>query len=463
MDGTLLETDTMAELIVSFLRAKFWRCWALLFWLLRGRAYFKRRLAEEAVLRVELLPANPAFVRFLEEQHAGGRTLVLVSAADERIVNLVAERFKIFSSVIGSDGKTNLRTEAKLRRLTGLFGPKGFDYAGNSSADIPVWRGAAEAIVVNASRSVERRARQVTVVARVFPRRTGCLDSLRRLLRVHQWPKNLILLIPLLTGHKLRDPEALSHAGLGMVSFCLAASSVYVMNDLHDLEADRLHPSKKTRPLAAGQFPIIGALALAPMLLGLACFVAMTQPRVFQVCLGGYWVSSTLYCVYLKRVLLVDVFMLAGLYSIRIVAGNAATGILYSNWLMGFSFFLFLGLAMLKRYIELRRLGGNGGKLVAGRDYRFEDLSSIFTVGAVSGYLAALVLALYINSEEVRMLYNRPALLLFICPVLLYWITRVWFLASRDQIDDDPVLFALKDKASYCNGALIVLVIWLAS
>ncbi len=186
MDGTLLETDTMDELIVSLLRTNFWRCWVLVPWLLRGRAYFKRRLAEEAVLRVELLPAHPDFVRFLEEQHAGGRTLVLASAADERTVRLVAERFKFFSSAIGSDGKTNLRGKAKLRRLTELFGPKGFDYAGNSSADLPVWSGAAEAIVVNASRSVERRARQVATVARTFPGHTGRLESLKRLLRRYQ-------------------------------------------------------------------------------------------------------------------------------------------------------------------------------------------------------------------------------------------------------------------------------------
>lgn len=185
VDGTLLETDTMGDLIASFLRANFWRGGVLLFWLLRGRAYFKRRLAEEAVLQVELLPAHPDFVRFLEEQHAAGRTLVLASAADEKIARLVAERFKFFSSIIGSDGKTNLRGEAKLKRLTGLFGPKGFDYAGNSSADIPVWRGAAEAIVVNASPGVERRARQVATVARTFPRRTGRLESLKRLLRRH--------------------------------------------------------------------------------------------------------------------------------------------------------------------------------------------------------------------------------------------------------------------------------------
>ena len=183
MDGTLLETDTMEELIASFLRANFWRSGALLFWLLRGRAHFKRRLAEEAILRVDLLPAHPDFVRFLEREYAGGRTLVLVSAADEKVVRLVAERFKIFSTVIGSDGKTNLRGEAKLKRLTELYGPKGFDYAGNSSVDLPVWHGAAEAIVVNARRSVERRAREVATVTRVFPRHTSRLELWKRLLR----------------------------------------------------------------------------------------------------------------------------------------------------------------------------------------------------------------------------------------------------------------------------------------
>jgi phosphoserine phosphatase len=183
MDGTLLEIDTMEDLIVSFLRSHFWQCWKFGFWILRGRAHFKRRLAEEAVLRVASLPAHPEFVHFLEGQHGRGRTLVLVSAADERIVQLVAERFKFFSRAIGSDGETNLRGEAKLRRLTELFGPKGFDYAGNSSVDFPVWQGAAEAIIVNARSSVEHRARQIANVTRTFPKHTGRLELLRQLLR----------------------------------------------------------------------------------------------------------------------------------------------------------------------------------------------------------------------------------------------------------------------------------------
>lgn len=463
MDGTLVETDTMEELIVAFLRARPWRFWVLPLWLLRGRPWFKRRLADEAAIRVDLLPVRADFINFLEGEHARGRTLVLASAGNEKMVRLVAERFKFFSQIVGSDDKTNLKSHAKLKRLTELFGVKGFDYAGNSSADIAVWSGSNAAIVVNGSPGLEKRARAVANVSHSFPRPASPFKVLGKILRVHQWPKNVLLFVPLLTGHKLLNPAALFHAGLGMLGFCFTASCVYVINDLHDLEADRQHRSKRNRPFASGQFPMMAGFVLAPLLLCLGFGCAAFLPAAFSACLATYWIASVLYCMALKRVLLVDVFMLAGLYSIRIVAGNAATGIVYSNWLMGFSFFLFLGLAMLKRYIELKRLEGRETHLVAGRDYRLSDLSGVFTIGVVSGYLAALVLALYINSDEVRKLYLQPALLLLICPLLLFWITRVWFLASRDGIDDDPVLFALTDKASYFCGALIVLVIWLAS
>jgi phosphoserine phosphatase len=182
LDGTLVEADTMQDLIASFLRKRFWRAGALLVWLASGRAHFKKRLAEEAELPLERLPAHPAFVQFLREEHAAGRTLVLVSAADERTVRKVAEYFKFFSSAIGSDGKTNLRGEAKLKCLTDLYGAKGFDYAGNSSVDIPVWGGAAEAIVVDADPWVERRAREVASVSRVFPRHRSRWELFKRLL-----------------------------------------------------------------------------------------------------------------------------------------------------------------------------------------------------------------------------------------------------------------------------------------
>jgi 4-hydroxybenzoate polyprenyltransferase len=271
------------------------------------------------------------------------------------------------------------------------------------------------------------------------------------------------LIVPAITGHMVGDWAILERIGLGVVGFCLCASSVYVLNDLHDLDADRVHRTKRARPFAAGQASLLLGLALAPLLLALAFLCAAWLPPMFGFYLAVYFVISTLYSCVLKKVVLLDVFVLAGLYTLRILAGHAATGIGYSNWLLGFSLFTFLSLALLKRYIELHRSGTAEDERLAGRGYQARDLQVVLTMGLGSGYLAALVLALYINSKEVIELYQQPTLLLFICPLLLYWISRVWLLATRDRIDDDPVVFALKDKTSYLVGALVALFIWLAS
>ena len=283
----------------------------------------------------------------------------------------------------------------------------------------------------------------------------------KRVLRVHQWPKNILLLVPAITGHRLAEPEILLHIALGIVAFCFCASSVYVVNDLHDLEADRRHRTKRDRPMASGRFPLSAGLLLAPVLLALGVLCGLWLPPMFLTYLTLYYLSSTVYSWTLKKVVLLDVFVLAGLYTLRILAGHGATGIGYSNWLLGFSVFTFLSLALLKRYIELHR--STPSTELAGRGYHAGDLQVVLVMGLASGYLAALVMALYINSKEVMELYHTPTLLLFICPLILYWVSRVWLLATRDQIDDDPVVFALKDKTSYAVGALVGLVIWLAS
>ena len=463
LDGTLVSTDTLHENLLAFLKHRFWQVWRLPFWLLRGKAQFKRRLAAAVSLDVAALPVLGDFVEFLRAEHARGRRLVLVTAADEQIARRIAEHFPFFAEVLTSDGEVNLRGAKKRARLVEKFGEKGFDYAGNGRVDLPVWRAAAGSIVVGASPAVERRAQRETQVLRVFGRQQGWFQNLRRTLRLHQWPKNILLVVPAITGHKLGDIEILERAGLGMAAFCLCASSVYVMNDLHDLEADRAHRTKCLRPFAAGQFPILGGLLLAPLLLALGFLGAVFLAPQFRFYLGMYCLSSTLYSWALKRVVLLDVFVLAGLYTLRILAGHGATGIGYSNWLLGFSLFTFLSLALLKRYVELHRSRAMEDQSLAGRGYQARDLQVVLTMGLASGYLAALVLALYISSREVVELYRKPMLLLFICPVLLYWMSRVWLLATRDQIDDDPVVFALKDRTSYLLGALVAFFIWLAS
>lgn len=463
LDGTLLRADTLHENLLAFLRKHPWQAWRLVQWLLKGKAQFKQRLTEHCVVAVEGLPFADEFVEFLRTEHARGRRLVLATAADESIARRVAAHFSFFDQILASDGRTNLGGTRKMARLIERFGEKGFDYAGNSSADLPIWKAAKEAIVVGASRAVECKARSQGNVVRVFGHRAGWLETLPRLLRLHQWPKNVLLIVPAITGHKLEDVEILMRVALGMVAFCLCASSVYVVNDLHDLEADRRHRTKRSRPFAAGEFSLVGGLALAPLLLLLGFVLALWLPPMFRFYLAAYCVTSTLYSWVLKRIVLLDVFTLAGLYSLRILAGHGATGIGYSNWLLGFSLFTFLSLALLKRYIELHRLKVVEDEKLAGRGYRAGDLQVVLAMGLVSGYLSALVLALYINSKEVVELYRHPTLLLFICPLLLYWVSRVWLLATRDRIDDDPVVFALKDKSSYAVGALVALFIWLAS
>ncbi len=463
LDGTLVSTDTLQENLLVFLKRHFWQAWRLPGWLLEGKARFKQRLAASVKLEVDGLPVRGEFVEFLRAEQARGRRLLLATAADEQIARQVAARFPFFSEVLASDGQVNLGGATKLAKLVEKFGEKGFDYAGNARVDLPIWRAADGSIVVQASRAVQRKAQDEARVVGVFGERTGWFERLQRVLRLHQWPKNILLIVPAITGHKLGDGLILERLGLGVVTFCLCASSVYVLNDLHDLESDRLHRTKCSRPFAAGQFSILGGLVLAPLLLALAFLGAVWLAPAFGCYLALYFAMSTAYSWALKKVVLLDVFVLAGLYTLRILAGHGATGIGYSNWLLGFSVFTFLSLALLKRYIELHRSPAVESASLAGRGYQGRDLQVVLTMGLTSGYLSALVLALYINSKEVVELYRKPMVLLFICPLLLYWVSRAWLLATRDRIDDDPVVFALKDWTSYVIGALVALFIWLAS
>lgn len=463
MDGTLLMTDSLQEKSLSFLKHHFWQAWRLPLWLLGGKANLKRQLAREAPFDVEALPVSEEFLQFLRQEHDRGRSLVLATGAEERTAQQVADRFGIFSEIIASDGRVNRTGSKKVEQLVKKFGRGGFDYAGNSKVDLPIWEAAEERILVNGSASLQHKLEKRGSVLRVFSPQGNFFGVLLRALRPHQWAKNLLLLVPVVTGHQLTNPEAMWKIGLAFTVFCLCSSSVYVANDLHDLEADRHHRTKRHRAFASGQCPIVAGLVLAPLLALLGMAGAAFLPPMFFGYLALYYLASTAYSWFLKRVALLDVFVLAGLYTLRILAGHGATGIRYSSWLLALSMFLFLSLALLKRYIELRRLSPVGSKVVAGRDYQAGDLVMVLSLGAASGYMAVLVLALYINSEEVRQLYTERMVLLFICPLLLYWVSRVWLLATRDQIDDDPVVFALKDKTSYIVGALAGLFIWLAS
>jgi 4-hydroxybenzoate polyprenyltransferase len=289
------------------------------------------------------------------------------------------------------------------------------------------------------------------------------LAPLVRVMRPYQWVKNLLVGLPLLMSHQWQDPRKLLNVALAIVAFCLCASSAYVLNDLRDADDDRHHPLKRNRPFAAGTLSagtgIILSVTLLVLGIGLA---AIRLPGKFTAMLGAYVVITLAYSFWLKQKLLVDVFVLAGLYTLRVLAGGAAIWIDVTPWLLAFCIFFFLSLAFAKRYAELRRVQDSPDKTVRGRGYQLEDLGILEIVGPTSGYMAVLVLALYIQSDLAIQQYRRPFLLWFACPLILYWLTRVWFLAKRRVLTEDPLLFALKDRASLLVVAAIVVLILVA-
>jgi 4-hydroxybenzoate polyprenyltransferase len=310
---------------------------------------------------------------------------------------------------------------------------------GNDRHDVPVWSRAREAIRVD--------------------RRPHPWLGLARALRLHQWPKNLLVFVPLLTSHRIFERDAFVIGVHAFVAFSLTASAVYLANDLIDLEDDRRHPRKHARPLAAGEVPIETALALIPVLAIAASLVALQLAPDFVALLGAYVAANLLYSLGLKRVVLVDVFVLAGLYTVRILAGAAAAAVPLSHWLLAFSMFVFLSLAFAKRFVEVSNVAARAETEVAGRGYLARDGPLVGMLGTCAGYLSVLVFALYVTSREVVVLYRSPAILWFAVPVLLYWISRVWLLAHRGALNEDPVVFALRDPQSYAAGAAMLLVI----
>ncbi len=443
LDGTLVATDLMWETLFAVARRRPWTLWRLPAWLLAGRASFKRRLAESGPLDPSTLPYRPEVLELLRTRRANGTELVLATASDQLMADSVARHLALFSAVLASDGTTNLKGAAKLAAMRRHAAGRPFGYLGDSAADRPIWEAADHAYVTG---------------------HKGRLAALIRALRLHHWVKNVLVFLPPLMAHRFHELSVWGLSVAAFLSFSLAASAGYVLNDLWDLESDRRHPSKRARPLAAGEVSIPVALSLVPVLLGLGAYIAATWlPLTFAGLVALYLALALAYSTRLKRTLALDVVVLAGLYTLRILAGAAATATEVSPWLLAFSMFFFLSLAMLKRYTELQQIEQRGaGAGAAGRGYQAGDIEAIANMGSASGYLAVLVLALYLNSNTVTALYDHPAVLWLLCPLLLYWLIRIWLLAHRGQVDDDPVVFAIRDRLSYLVGGLVVVVTLLA-
>jgi len=464
LDGTLIKSDLLWESLVRLLQRNPLYLIAAVVWWSGGRAALKQQLARRVAVDPAHLPYHEPFLEYLRAQRAAGRRLLLVTASDRALAALVAEHVGLFDEVLASDGQTNLRGRNKGAHLAGRFGERGFDYAGNSSVDLPVWARAREALVVNAPAGLVARARQLGTVGGVFPGAGGVpVAAAIRALRPHQWVKNLIIFVPLITSHKINQLPLALDALSAFIAFSLCASGVYLVNDLCDLDADRVHPAKRERPFAAGALPLQAGLIGAPLLLAAGLLGAWCLAPACGAVAALYLVLTTAYSCGLKRLALVDVFCLAGLYTLRLVAGHESTGVAYSAWLLVFSMFLFLSLALVKRFVELSTPRAKEAGAVHGRGYLPGDAPLVSSLGAASGFMAVLVLALYVNSQEVRALYAQPLLLLLVCPLMLYWISRVWLKAHRAEMHDDPIVFAIRDPISYLVGALCLLVLWVAT
>jgi 4-hydroxybenzoate polyprenyltransferase len=481
LDGTLVKSDTLVDAILLLARQQPMSPLQWPGWVRKGKAGFKREVTGRAVVEVEHLPYNQPLVAYLQEQHARGRRIYLATAADRGFAEQVAAHFgTLFTGVLASDGTLNLAGSNKLQAFQQQF-PEGFTYIGNAMPDRALLQASVQPMVANPHRSLRRALRRdKTVPHREFTDRRPTLKVVLKAIRLHQWAKNVLVFMPTVLAHSL-SPRSLICAALAFFSLSFCASATYIINDLLDIEADRRHPRKRLRPFASGDLSPFTGLAIVGGFFAIALALALALPHVyaslpgpfevhsllsdpegFVAWLGIYTVTTLAYSFVLKRMMLVDVIVLSSLYTIRILAGAGATGNSVSEWLAAFSIFFFLSLAFVKRFSELELMIANNRTKASGRGYQTGDMEQLRAFGTSSAFAAVVVLSMYISNLSGAHLYSHMIRLWLLMPVLILWISRVWLLASRGQLHEDPVVYAITDKTSWLLGAISALIVWLA-
>lgn len=453
LDETLLRTDLLWECFLKAAKDNPLTILLSFFWLLQGKAVLKRRLAEAAQLNVGLLPIRQSVVDYIQRIRAEGGAVYLATASDLKLAEAVAARVGHFDGVIATDSGQNNKGVHKLERIREICGPSGFRYIGDSRADRLIWAEAAGCGLVNAPGSVRRDAAIASRVEFSVNDRKSLPKLLLRAIRVQQWVKNLLVFLSIVAASAFTS-QALLNSLAAFVAFSLTASAVYLINDLCDLESDRAHPKKRLRPFAAGDLPVAWGVMLAPLPLFGALAIAIFQPVAFVVALSVYAATTFAYSLRLKQIPALDVVVLALLYTLRVIGGAAAISVVPSFWLISFSFFLFFSLAVTKRYSELHELRAAGGLKPAGRGYGVDDIDVMGAMGQMGGGLAVLVFALYINSDVVTSGYNYPELLWPVCGLLFFWVVRLWLQAARGQVNQDPILYAFRDRVTWLVGLI---------
>jgi 4-hydroxybenzoate polyprenyltransferase len=462
LDGTLVRTDTLHEQLVRLVQSRPLLALATPLWLLGGRASFKARLSQVCTLDPALLPYQEDLVTYLRKEKDKGRRLILATASDGESARAVAEHLQLFDEVYASDGRHNLKGADKARLLVEKLGERGFSYAGDSKADIKVWERAGGAVLVGTTGSVRRKVESLgTPAEALIGERPKRLPKLIKAMRIYQWIKNILVFVTMLLAHRI-TAEAGINAMLMFVAFCATASGIYLINDLFDLNADRAHSRKGKRPFASGELPLAYGL-FGPVLVVFGLVVALTINHGSLTVLMLYIVATTAYSVKLKTLPLIDVFLLAGLYTIRLYSGGVATAAPISAWLLAFSSFFFLSLAFLKRFAELSSSVTEETTENLRRGYNLKDQQVIQAMGVASAFMASLVLSLYVDTNIAREFYAMPEALWLIVPLFLFWQCRMWLSSARGNMTDDPIVFAVKDWVSWVTATLGGIVFFLAT
>ncbi len=462
LDRTFIHTDLLYEAIIGLIKKNPLYIFNLFAWALKGKAFLKNKIFSLVPVNAELLPYNASLIDFLKEEAATGRPLVMATATPLKTAFSITKRYPFFSQVFGTENNINLKGEDKSKILIEKFGEGNFDYVGDSRADLAVFAHCRNAYLVNPSKWLQHKTSAVSNLAFVWNFEANSLKQYLKAMRLYQWIKNLLLFVPLLTAHVFISFNLLLLTLTAFISFSLVASAGYLINDLMDINADRAHPRKRFRPLASGKISVKGVVALTGILLAAGILFALQISFVFFIILSGYFLLSIAYSLFLKKIILYDVFILAILYSIRVFAGGAVAGITLSFWLIAFSVFIFLSLAFVKRCAELIQIGTDTKLKIMGRGYVVDDISLLQIMGVGCGFLSVVVFALYINSPDVMRLYTDPKILWGISFLFLFWISRMWLYTIRGKMTDDPIIFALKDITSYFIFFLIALFIVLA-
>jgi 4-hydroxybenzoate polyprenyltransferase len=465
LDGTLLHSDLLLESGLIFFRSRPLHFLSPFKWLTSGKAHLKEQLAKATSLDVANLPYNSEVIKLIEEEKLKGRQIILATASHKIYADQIASHLNLFDKVYATEGRINLVSFVKRDLLIREYGKQGFDYAGNSQDDLPIFAAARLAYLVNPERGVQTKAYANGNLERVLFEKSDPIKTWTKALRLHQWLKNLLIFVPLLASHQFSNPSLILNCLFAFFLFGLCASSVYLLNDLLDLVDDRHHRTKRHRPFASGQLSIKSGLLAFPTLLFLAFSNALTfLPWKLSLALGVYFTLTLMYSFIFKRRMVADVIALAMLYTLRIIAGVFACELTLTFWMLAFSMFIFLSLALVKRYAELLKEPQTKDKMekTRGRGYCPDDLQMVSSLGAASGYLAVMVLALYIQDQTIISLYKHPKMIWLACPLLLYWISRTWLLTHRGEMHDDPIVFAMKDRISLLVAIMFGGIFWLA-